>query len=133
MKLSEIELPTDRRFGFFFSTIFIIIGLYLFNAESIFWSYSFFSLAVLLFLVALIKAELLHPLNKLWMMIGALLGMFISPIVLGIIFYLLFTPLGLIMRIFGRDELRLKLNKNKSHWKKRETNDPQLDNFRNQF
>lgn len=93
----------------------------------------FFSLAVLIFLVAIKKAELLRPLNKLWMMVGAILGMVISPIVLGIIFYLLFTPLALMMRIFGRDELKLKLNKNISHWKKRETNDSQLDNFTNQF
>ena len=79
-----------------------------------------------------IKADLLHPLNKLWMRFGLLLGMIVSPIVLGAIFFLLFTPIAVLMRLFGRDELRLRFKKQSSHWIKREK-ETQSQSFKNQF
>ena len=84
-------------------------------------------------MTTVINAKLLLPLNKIWMRFGFLLGSIINPIVLGIIFFVLFTPYGIVMRIFGRDELRLKkvINK-KSHWVLRSETQPQTD-FRKQF
>ena len=70
--------------------------------------------------------------NKLWMQFGYLIGMIISPIILAIIFFALVTPYSLVMRIFGRDELRLKLLKRDSYWKSREQIVPQT-NFKQQF
>jgi len=88
---------------------------------------------VMFILTALLKADLLLPLNKLWMRFGMLLGMVISPIVLGIIFFGLFTPISIMMKIFGRDELRLKLGVRASHWKEKESPIPPAESFKNQF
>ncbi len=60
--------------------------------------------------------NLLKPLNKIWYRIGILLGKLISPIVMFIIFFLIVTPIGFLMRIFGKDILGLKFNKNKTYW-----------------
>ena len=80
----------------------------------------------------IIKPDTLLPLNKLWMRFGLLLGMIISPIVMGVIFFVIFTPIALIMRLFGRDELRLQFNKQSSHWVGR-TDEAQPVTFKNQF
>jgi len=133
MKFSEVELPSNRKFGFFFTVIFLIIGWYFLGGESNTVSYALFAGAALFLLVTLVRAELLLPLNKLWMRFGMLLGMIISPIVLGIIFFGLFTPISLLMKLFGRDELRLKLQDRESHWKSRETDSSQPDTFKHQF
>ena len=133
MNFSEIELPSNRKFGFFFAAIFIILGFYLFIKGVVTFSYISFVIATLFFLVTLIKSDLLLPLNKLWMMLGLLLGMIISPIVLGIIFFCLFTPISLLMKLVGRDELRLKLKSHHSHWKVLNTDASKSDSFKYQF
>jgi len=71
-------------------------------------------------LVTLLKSDVLLPLNKLWMRLGILLGMIVSPIVLGIIFFGLITPIAMLMRLSGRDELHLKFTQKTSHWISRE-------------
>ena len=68
------------------------------------------------FLVTLIKSDALLPLNKLWMRFGVLLGIIVSPIVLGIIFFGMFTPIAILIRFSGRDELHLKFTQKGSHW-----------------
>ena len=73
--------------------------------------------ASLIFLfLTIVKDDILLPLNKLWMRFGFLIGMIVSPIILGIIFFGLFTPIALIMKLSGRDELKLKLKKKPNHW-----------------
>ena len=131
MKFSEIELPSNSKFGYFFSLIFLSAGIYFFIVNNYFSSNIFFILAFLLILVTSIKPKLLRPLNKAWMMIGFIIGKVISPIVLGIIFFALITPVGIVTRIFGRDELRIKHNTLKSHWKDR--NESEIVSFKNQF
>ena len=116
MKFPDTDLPPNRKFGFFFTFIFLLMGAYMSPAN---YSYLPFGIAALFFIVTLVKADLLLPLNKLWMMLGLLLGMIVSPLVLGIIFFGLFTPISLLMKLFGRDELRLKLASHKSYWKER--------------
>lgn len=133
MKFSEIELPSNRKFGFFFTFIFFAIGIFLFIKGIT--SYSYFSLgtAIIIFLVTLMKSDLLLPFNRLWMMLGVLLGMIVGPVVLGIIFFGLFTPISLLMKLFKRDELRLKIKSNQSHWKIRKTDASQSEAFKYQF
>ena len=109
MKNTKIELPSNRKFGFFFTFIFLIIASYFFLSDSILISYTFFAFALVLLLITFFNENALLPLNKLWMRFGQLIGMIISPIVLGTIFFVIFTPYGLVMRLLGRDELRLKL------------------------
>jgi len=136
MKTSELELPTNKKFGFFFTAIFLIATTYFYinNASS--------SVVITLgviglsFLVAtLVNPDLLLPLNRLWMRFGQLLGMIISPIVMGIIFFGLFTPMSLTMRLFRRDELRLRFKNKKTHWILRDfpDGDKLSDSFKHQY
>ena len=119
MNFSEIELPSNRKFGFFFTFIFTTLAVYFYYLASITWTYIFITLASIFLLVTLIKSDALLPLNKVWMYFGLLIGMVISPIVLGIIFFGLFAPTATLMRLSGRDELRLKFAQKKSHWMSR--------------
>jgi hypothetical protein len=91
------------------------------------------SLALTFFLISLIKPDILLPLNKIWMRFGFLLGSIISPIVLGVLFFLMFTPIAVIMRLFSRDELILKKKDVKSYWKLRDTSKLDKNSFNNQF
>ena len=132
LKNSEIILPSNKKFGFFFSFVFIILStFFIFNGSKII-SIIFFILALMFFIITLFNADFLTHLNKLWMKLGYLLGIIISPIILGIIFYIFFTFYSLIMRLFKRDELRLKYLNRESYWKKRLYKDNQT-NFKNQF
>ena len=132
MKFSDIELPSNKKFGFFFTFVFAILAFYLLFIDSILWAQALAILAVLFFLITAIIPQVLLPLNKLWMRLGLLLGMIVSPIVLGIIFFGLVTPYGVVMRMFGRDELRLKFTKKSSHWISR-SELIKSDSFKNQF
>ena len=93
----------------------MLIALYplSYSGEIRVWS----AIISLIFLVlGLLNSKILTPLNKLWFKFGILLGMIFSPLIMGIIFFVVVTPIGLIMRIFGKDVLNLKYNKNKSYW-----------------
>ena len=132
MKFSEVELPSNKKFGFFFTFIFTLVAVYFSSTTNLKWTYAFSIVALLFLLITLIKSDALLPLNKLWMRFALLLGMIISPIVLGIIFFGLVTPYALVMKMVGRDELRLKIKKNQKHWKDRSQSMPQVD-FTQQF
>ena len=131
MKFAEIVLPSNSKFGYFFSSIFLLAGIYFYIVNNHFLANIFFILAFLFILVTSFKPKLLRPLNKLWMMIGFTIGKVVSPIVLGVIFFGLITPVGIITRIFGRDELMIKHNTLKSFWKDR--NESEAMSFKNQF
>ena len=132
MQFSEIELPSNKKFGFFFTFVFAVASAFFYNGTSSSWTYIFGLASVTFLIISTIKAEVLLPLNKLWMRFGHLLGMIVSPIVLGILFFALFTPIAFVMRLSGRDELRLKFFKKPSHWISR--NGPlQSESFKHQF
>mgnify|MGYP000456774792 CR=1 FL=1 len=132
MKFSEIELPSNRKFGFFFTFVFVVVAAYFYHSDNVTWTYIFIAAALAFLLVTLVKSDALLPLNKLWMRFGHLLGMIVSPIILGVIFFGLFTPIAFIMRLSGRDELRLKFLKKPSHWISR--NEPiKSESFKQQF
>ena len=133
MNFSEIELPSNRKFGFFFSGVFVTTGAYFYLESNVVISYLFTALGLLFLMVTLVKADVLLPLNALWMRFGLLLAMVVSPIVLGVIFFGLFAPVGILMRVFGRDELSLKLNQKNSHWVHRNALSGQTSTFKNQF
>jgi hypothetical protein len=132
MTFSEIELPSNRKFGFFFTIVFAVAAAYFYNATTVSWAYTFGAASLIFLGVTVVRADILLPLNKLWMRFGLLLGMIVSPIVLGVIFFALFTPIAFVMRLNGRDELRLKFNKKPSHWILR--SEPiKSESFKNQF
>lgn len=130
-----MKLPSNKKFGYFFSLVFLIVSTYFYYNETLIISYVFIILTAIFFIITIINADLFLPLNKIWMRFGFLLGKIISPIILGFIFFGLITPYGVIMRIFGRDELNLKKiksKKSKSYWIDRPNVSSQI-NFKKQF
>ena len=130
MATQKEKLPSNRNFGLVFFVFFLIIGLWplLGTNEIRYWSIFF---SIIFFLLGITNSKLLNPLNKIWFNFGILLGKMISPLVMGIIFFLVVTPIGVIMRVFGKDILRLKYEKkNKSYWI--EKNGPK-SKMKNQF
>ena len=113
--MDEIKIGSNRSFGIVFFVVFLLIGLYplLKSNDLRIWSLiiSFIFLAL-----GLINSKILTPLNRLWFKFGLLLGKFISPIIMGIIFFIVVTPIGIIMRLFKKDLLNLKFNKKKTYW-----------------
>ena len=132
MQFSEIDLPSNKKFGFFFTIVFAVASAYFYNSTSASWAYTFGLASLTFLIVSTFKSEILLPLNKLWVRFGHLLGMIVSPIILGVIFFGLFTPIAFVMRLSGRDELRLKFLKKPSHWISR--NEPiKSESFKRQF
>ena len=108
-------MSSNRSFGIVFFIVFLLIALYpLINNEEIrLWSLLISSVFLIF---GLINSQILTPLNKLWFKFGLLLGKVISPLVMGLIFFFVVTPIGLIMRALRKDLLNLKYDKNKSYW-----------------
>ncbi len=116
MKQKEIKISSNKSFGLVFFVIFIIIALWpLLNDGNIrIWS---IIVSIIFLILGLLNSKILTPFNKLWMRLGALLGIIVSPIVMGVVYFGIITPIGLIMKLFGKDVLNLKLDKNKkSYW-----------------
>jgi len=134
MDNSQIILPSNRKFGIFFSIIFLLASAYLyFLATSVILAVLACFLALLTLAVTIFKTESLTPFNKLWMKLGLIIGMIVSPIVLGLIYFIIFTPVAVVCKLIGRDELSLKNMNRTSHWKNRVPAGPEPESFRNQF
>ena len=116
-----MKKTSEKSFGVLFFAVFFLIGIWPFlNNNSIrVWA---LVLSFIFLAIALLKQELLKPLNNLWIKFGENLGKIISPIVLAIIFFFMITPLSFIIRMFGKDLLKLKISKNNSYWIKRKKN-----------
>ena len=125
-------LHANQKFGYFFTFVFLITSIYFYFRENNMAFYVLGTCSIVFFLVTLFKAEILKPLNKLWMSFGLVLGMIVSPIVMGAIFFIIFTPIGILMRLFGRDELLLQFKTKASYWTKR-NEDIHSNSFRDQF
>ena len=113
--MDDIKLGSNRSFGIVFSIVFLLIAIYpLINSDGLrVWS---LIIAIIFLVLGLINSKILTPLNKLWFKFGILLGRIVSPVIMGLIFFLVVTPIALIMRIIGKDLLNLKFNKDKSYW-----------------
>jgi hypothetical protein len=127
--MDDVKISSNKSFGIVFFVVFLIIGLFpLINDQEIkIWSI----LTSLIFLIlGLINSKILTPLNKIWFKFGILLGKIVSPIVMGLIFFLVVTPIALIMKILKKDLLNLRYNNDKSYWI--EKNEPK-SKMKNQF
>jgi len=113
--MDEVKLNSNRSFGVVFFIVFLLIGLYplLKGNDLRIWS---LIISFIFLVLGLINSRILTPLNKSWFKFGLLLGKFISPIIMGIIFFIVVTPIGIIMRLFKQDLLNLKFNKKKTYW-----------------
>ncbi len=130
--ISNTVLPSNKKFGYFFTFIFLITSIYFYFREIIMAFYVLGSFCIIFYLITFFKSDALRPLNQLWMSFGLALGMIISPIVMGFIFFIIFTPIGIFMRLFGRDELFLQFKNKSSHWTKR-NEDIHSNSFSSQF
>ena len=112
---NDIKISSNRSFGVVFFIVFLLIALYplLNNNEVRLWSLIISSIFLIL---GVLNSKILTPLNKLWFKLGIFLGKTVSPLVIGAIFFFVVTPIGLIMKILGKDLLNLKYNLNKSYW-----------------
>ena len=113
--MDDIKIGSNRSFGIVFFIVFFLIASYplIQNGELRIWS---LIICLIFLILGLINSKILTPLNKLWFKFGVFLGKIVSPIIMGIIFFLVVTPIGLIMRVFGKDVLNLKFDKAKSYW-----------------
>ena len=127
--MDDVKISSNRSFGIVFFIVFLLIALYplTYSQDIRVWS----AIISIIFLVlGLLNSKILTPLNKLWFKFGIFLGKIISPIIMGIIFFLVVTPIGLLMRLLGKDLINLKYNNNKSYWI--EKKDPK-SKMKNQF
>ena len=115
MNQDDIKIGTNRSFGIVFFLVFIIISLYpLLHGENIrVWS---LIISIIFLVLGLFNSKLLNPLNKIWFKFGLLLGKIISPIVMGIIFFFVVTPIAIFMKLLRKDLINLKFNKNSTYW-----------------
>ena len=113
--MDDIKISSNRSFGIVFFIVFLLIAIYpLTNGDEIrIWSLIISSIFLIL---GALNSKILTPFNKLWFKLGIFLGKIVSPLVMGVIFFFVVTPTGLIMRILGKDPLNLKYNLNKSYW-----------------
>ena len=129
----NFESSSDRSFGLVFATFFLIVAVFpLWHGHDIrLWS---LGLAVIFLFLALAYPKILMPLNRLWTRFGMLLHRIVSPIALGVIFYGVATPTGLLMRLSGKDPLRLRIDKaSSSYWIERCPPGPAPNNFKLPF
>ena len=105
---SEIQISSNRSFGILFSIVFIIIAFWSFRGDFSQIKILPLMISIVFLITGLLNSKFLTPLNKLWIKFGYLLGLIISPIIMGLIFFLVVTPTGIILRILGKDILNIK-------------------------
>ena len=115
MNSNNIKISSNRNFGVVFAIFFFIVSMFpLFKDEDIrIWAVI---VAIIFLILGLLNSSMLSPLNKIWFKFGILLGSFVSPIVMGIVFFAIVTPTSLIMKILGKNLLNLKRNNKKTYW-----------------
>jgi hypothetical protein len=115
MDHNEVKIGSNRSFGIVFSIAFLLISLYpLINGENLrLWS---LIISIVFFVLGIINSNLLKPLNKLWFKFGLILGKIISPFIMGMIFFVVVTPIAILMRLLRKDLLNLKFNKKNTYW-----------------
>jgi len=115
MKNSGIKISSNKSFGIVFFILFLIISMLpILSGDSIrIWS---LIISVVFFILGILNSKFLTPLNRLWFKFGILLGNFVSPIVMAIVFFLIVTPTSIIMKFLGKNLLNLKRRKKNSYW-----------------
>lgn len=129
----HVKAGSDRGFGFVFAGFFALVSALSWWRGHTGWHWTL-PLAAVFLAVALVYPRLLAPLNKLWLKIGLLLYKVMNPLVLGLLFFVTITPIGIVMRLFGKDFLRLRLDRGaKSYWIERTPPGPPPQSMKNQF
>ena len=130
MKKNSVKISSNRSFGFLFFVVFLAVSLWPLKSQGDMRLWAFI-LSLIFLLLGALNSKFLNPLNKLWYKFGIFLGSIVSPIVMGIVFFIVVTPIGLIMRFLGKDVLRINKNKPVStYWINREK---QKETMKKQF
>jgi hypothetical protein len=128
-----VQMGSERSFGIVFAVVFALIGLWPLKAggDLRLWA---LGLAALFLAVALVAPKLLKPLNLVWFKVGLLLHKIMTPLIMGLLFFLTVTPVGMLMRATGKDPMRLKRDPAAtSYWISRDPPGPRPDSMKNQF
>ena len=106
MKKVSVKIPSNRSFGLLFFIVFLVISLWplKFQEDLRLWA---FILSSIFLVLGVLNSKFLTPLNKLWLKFGFFLGSIVSPVLMGVVFFLVITPIGLFMRFLGKDLLRI--------------------------
>ena len=115
------EISSNRSFGIIFFIVFLLISVWpMIDGQTIrIWS---LIISLIFLFLGILNSKILSPFNLAWIKFGEILGRFIAPIVMAVIFFLIITPIGLFMRAIGKDLLNTKISKDSSYWIKREKN-----------
>ncbi len=113
--MNDLKIGSNKSFGIVFFFVFLIIAVYpIINNEDIrIWS---LIISLVFLVLGILDSKLLNPLNKIWFKFGILLGKAISPLIMGLIFFFVVTPIGLIMKLFGKDLINLKFHSKDTYW-----------------
>ena len=113
--MGDVKISSNRSFGIVFFIVFLLIATYplTYSGEIRVWS---ITISFTFLVLGLLNSKILTPLNKLWFKFGIFLGKIISPLIMGLIFFVVVTPIGLIMRLLKKDILALKYSEKKSYW-----------------
>ena len=115
MNYKDIKIGSNRSFGVVFFVVFLLIGLWpiLKGNELRIWA---IVISLIFLILGILNSKILTPFNKVWFRFGIFLGNFISPIIMGIVFFLVVTPTGLIMKLFKKDLINLRKNNSSTYW-----------------
>jgi len=129
MQMNDLKISSNRSFGIVFFLIFLLIAIYplTYNNEIRIWSL-IISLSFLI--LGIMNSKILLPLNKIWFKFGILLGLIFSPVIMGFIFFLVVTPIGILMRVLRKDLLNLKFSNLETYWIEKKD---QKSEMKNQF
>ena len=127
---SKIKISSNRSFGLVFFIVFLIVALWPLKYEEDIRLWSLV-LSIIFFILGILNSKLLTPLNKLWFKFGIFLGVIVSPVIMGVVYFLVVTPTGILMRFLGKDLLNTRKIKNTpTYWIKR---DKQKSSMKKQF
>lgn len=127
------KLPPNHHFGYLIALVFLVLSAYCCWHSFYRWMSVWGSLSIAFIVLARIFPTCLQPLNRAWFHFGLLLSRITNPLILGVLFFLLITPIALIMKLLGRDELRLRQSNKTSYWIPRVPSDATLESFQNQY
>ena len=125
--MNDVKIGSNKSFGIVFSVVFFIIAIFpILNNDNIrVWS---LVISLIFLVLGLINSKLLSPLNKIWFKFGLILSKVVSPVIMGIIFFLVVTPIGILMRILKKDLLNLKYNNKNTYWIKKKESESTMKN-----
>jgi hypothetical protein len=131
--IADENLPSNRKFGLFFALIFFLLFIFFYNFSDQVFAMVFGVLSLVITIVSFYFEDLLRPFNKLWMAIGLIISKVVSPLIMGIIYFLIFTPISFWFKLTGRDYLNLKYHSDASYWVKRSEKKILPSSFEKQF